>query len=129
MSPRWCWRMLLPLVTAADWQGQSRASILKAVTETSRWSPADKPIQYDEKNIETIAGKRAATIRRYGFVRATTHNWKEPEGKLRLTLYEMPDAIAAYGLLTMARPAAHPGPEPVPAATERFRPPNRTVRA
>src|SRR3989449_11536459 len=110
--------MLLPLLTAAALQGQSRESILKAVTETSRWSPADKPIQYDEKNIETIAAKRAATIRRYGFVGATTQNWKEPEGKIRLTLYEMADAIAAYGLCTMERAAAQPSTESVPAGAE-----------
>ena len=119
--------MLLPLLTAAALQGQSRESILKAVTETSRWSPADKPIQYDEKNIETIAGKRAATIRRYGFVGATTQNWKEPEGKIRLTLYEMADAIAAYGLFTMERAAAQPSPESVPVGTEGFRIGNRVV--
>jgi len=119
--------MLLPLLTAAALQGQSRESILKAVTETSRWSPADKPIQYDEKNIETIAGKRAATIRRYGFVGATTQNWKEPEGKVRLTLFEMADASAAYGLFTLERAAAQPGPESVPVGTEGFRTGNRVV--
>src|SRR5947208_14602803 len=118
MSTRWFWSMLLPLLTAAALQGQSRESILKAVTETSRWSPADKPIQYDEKNIETIAGKRAATNRRYGFVGATTQNGKEPEGKVRLTLVEMADARAAYGLFRRERTAAPPGPEAAAVGTE-----------
>src|SRR5207244_13401611 len=118
MSTRWFWSMLLPLLTAAALQGQSRESILKAVTETSRWSPADKPAQYDEKNIETSAGKRAAAIRRYGFVGTTIQNWKAPDANVRVILYEMADASAAYGLFTLERAAAQPGPTPVPVGAE-----------
>jgi len=127
MSTRWFWSTLLAFVTAAALQGQSRESILKSVTETSRWSPADKPTQYDEKNIETIAGKRAATLRRYGFVGTTTQNWKAPDANVRVILYEMADASAAYGLFTLERAAAQPGPTSVPVGTEGFRAGNRVV--
>ena len=41
---------------AAVLQGQSRESVLKGVAQDPGWSPVDKPIQYDEKNIEQLAG-------------------------------------------------------------------------
>ena len=127
MTKRWFWSMLWLLATIAALQGQSRESVLKAVAENSKWSPADKPIQYDDKSIATIAGKRAATIKRYGFVGATIQNWKGPEGTISLTLYEMTDAGAAYGLFTLERAAAQPGLITIPIGTEGFRTGNRVL--
>src|SRR5687767_9924883 len=92
------WGVLLALMLAAPLQGQSRESVLKAVAETSSWTPADQPTTYDEKNIEALAGRRGPAIIRYGFIGATRQNWKGSEGNVRLTLYEMVDATAAYGL-------------------------------
>src|SRR5207247_3172085 len=127
MTRRWFWSMLLLLFITAALQGQSRESLLKTVAETSGWSPADQPIQYDDKNIETIARKRAATIRRYGFVGATTQNWKGPEATVRLTVYEMLDASAAYGLFTLERRDERPGLTVIAVGTEGFRTGNRVT--
>ena len=113
--------MLLLLFTTAALQGQSRESLLKAVAESSGWSPADQPIQYDDKDIETIARKRAATIRRYGFVGATTQNWKGPKASVRLMVYEMADASAAYGLFTLERTDERLGLTVIAVGTEGFR--------
>jgi hypothetical protein len=126
MTKKWFWGLLWMLTLTAALQGQSRESVLKAVQQISKWSPADKPVQYDEKTIEALAGKRAAAINRYGLIGATTQDWNGPNGKVRLTLYEMFDPTAAYGLFTADRNINQPGFTTIPTGTEGFRLGNRT---
>ena len=121
MLKTWFWTVSLLLVMTAALQGQSRESLLKAVAQHSNWSPAGEPIQYDEKNIEPLAGKRAAVIKDYGFSGATVQGWNGPSGKVRLTLYEMADASAAYGFFTLERSREQAGLTPVSIGTEGFR--------
>ena len=124
MFRRWFWGALSLFLVTAALQGQSRESVLKALSQDSKWSPADKPLQYDKKNIEILAGKRAATIKHYGFAGVTMQNWNGPNGGVRLTLYEMADASAAYGLFTLER-SEHPGLATIPVGAEGFRAGNR----
>src|SRR5947208_3468142 len=119
MIRRWFWGALSLFLVTVALQGQSRESVLKAVALNSKWSPTDKPIQYDERNIETLAGKRAATINHYGFVGATMQKWSGPNGNVRLTLYEMADASAAYGLFSLER-SGQSGLTTVAVGTEGF---------
>ena len=121
MSKTWFWSLLSIFLLAAALQGQARESLLKTVAQNSKWSPADKPVQYDEKTLETLEGKRAATIKRYGFTGVTIQNWSGTEGNVRLTLYEMMDAGAAYGLFTLERSRAQAGMVTIPIGTEGFR--------
>src|SRR5437763_12436464 len=127
MIRKWFWGLLWTMVLAAALQGQSRESVLKAVQQqSSTWSPTDKPFTYDEKNIDALAGKRAAAaINRYGLSGVTTQTWSGPEGTVHLTLYEMIDATAAYGLFTIDRNIDQPGFATIPAGTEGFRVGNR----
>jgi hypothetical protein len=117
---------LLALTLVAALQGQSRESVLKAVAETSNWTPADQPTTYDEKTIETVAGRRAPAIVRYGLIGATRQNWKSAEGNVRLTLYEMVDPSAAYGLFSLERNIDQPGFSSLPLGSEAFRVGNQT---
>jgi hypothetical protein len=121
MTKQWFWSMLWTLVLTAALQGQSRESLLKAVQEASNWSPADQPVLYDEKNLETLAGKRASTINRYGLTGAIVQNWKGPQGAVRITLYEMLDPSAAYGLFSLDRNINQAGFNTIPIGTEGFR--------
>ena len=114
------------LTLTAALQGQSREVLLKAVEKTSKWTPADQPISYDEKNIEAFAGKRAAAINRYGLTGVTTQSWSGSDGIVRLTLYEMFDSSAAYGLFTLERSPAQAGFTTIPVGTEGFRVGNRS---
>lgn len=125
MIKQWFWGLLWTFVLTAALQGQSRESVLKAVQQTSKWSPADKPVQYDEKNLESFAGNRAATIKRYGLTGVTVQDWIGTEGKARLTVYEMFDPSAAYGLYTLDRNIDQPGFMTIPVGTEGFRTGNR----
>ena len=121
MIKRWFWSLLWCLLVTAVLQGQSRESLLKHLLESAKWTPADKPVSYDEKTLEALEGKRAAVINRYGFTGATLQNWKGPGGTVRLTLYEMFDASAAYGLFTLDRNIEQPGFATIPIGTEGFR--------
>src|SRR5438128_1047873 len=103
ITQKWFWSVLWILIIAAALQGQSRESVFKAVAQTSKWSPAAKPSEYDEKSIDALAGKRAPAIISYGLSGATTQNWSGPEGNIRATLYEMADPSAAYGFYTLER--------------------------
>jgi hypothetical protein len=121
MIKRWFWAVPLLLAMTAALQGQSREALLKAVAQHSKWSPAGDPVQYSEKDIETLVGRRAATLKRYGITGATVQEWAGPNGKVRLSLYEMTDATAAYGLFTLERGAYQAGLAPASIGTEAFR--------
>src|SRR5215831_12211842 len=125
MINKWFWSLSLLLTMTAALQGQSREALLKAVAQHSKWSPAAEPALYDEKNIETLAGKRADTLKHYGITGATVQDWAGPSGKVHVTLYEMTDASAAYGLLTLERGADQSRLVPVSIGTEGFRSGNR----
>jgi hypothetical protein len=124
---RWFWSALWLVIFAAALQGQSRESLLESVAKASEWSPSATPISYDEKNIQELAGKRAPAILAYGFAGAATQSWDGPEGKVRLTLYEMMDPSAAYGLFTLERNIRQRGFQTLPLGTEGFRLANRSV--
>lgn len=126
MHKKWFWSTLLVLMLAAALQGQSRESVLKAVAETSNWTPADKPTTYDEKNIDALAGRHAPAVIRYGLIGATKQSWRGPGGSVRLILYEMIDASAAYGLFTLERNIDQPGFTSLPFGSEGFRVGNRS---
>jgi len=125
MIRNWFATVLLLLVMTAALQAQSRESLLKALAQNSQWSPAGKLVQYDGKNIETLAGRRAAIIKDYGFAGATVQDWNGPNGKVRLTLYEMADAAAAYGFFTLERGSEQAGLATLSVGTDGFRAGNR----
>ena len=127
MLRKWFWSLLGIVMMAAVLQGQSRESVLKGVAQDPGWSPVDKPIQYDEKNIEQLAGKRAASIKHYGLIGATTQTWRGSDANVRVTLYEMLDASAAYGFFTVERNMDQPGFAMLSVGTEGFRAGNRSV--
>jgi hypothetical protein len=126
MTIKWFWILLWISILTGTLQGQSQESILKAVQEKSQWSPADKPISYDEKTIDALDRKRASAINRYGLAGVTVQNWQGPSGTVRLTLYEMLDTSAAYGLFTLDRNIDQPGFATIPTGNEGFRVGNRT---
>jgi hypothetical protein len=125
MTRKWFWSLLWTLVLTAALQGQSREAVLKAVEQTSKWTPIDSPTSFDEKTIEALDKNRAPTLLRYGFNGATIQNWQGPNGRVSLTLYEMLDATAAYGLFTLDRNIGQAGFTTIPVGSEAFRVANR----
>ena len=125
MRRKWFWSVLCSLIVTAALEGQSRESVLKALGQTSGWVPADTPTAYDDKNMEGLVGRRASALTRYGINGATRERWKGPDGTVRITLYEMVDASAAYGWYTLERNIGQPGFTSLPFGTEGFRVGNR----
>src|SRR5262245_4418271 len=125
MTKKWLAGLLWALMATVALQGQSRESVLKAVQETSMWTAAGQPALYDEKNIEALVGRRAPAIHRYGLTGVTVQNWTGPLGNVRLSLYEMLEPSAAYGLFTLERNPNQSGFVSVPLGTEGFRAGNR----
>jgi len=117
---------LLLLALAASLEAQSRATLLKYTGESSDWKPVDDLKQYDETSIDSFAGKEGATLKRYGLTGVTVEDWSGAADRVRLTLYEMSDASAAYGFFTFERNPSQKGFSTVPLGTEGFRVGNRT---
>jgi len=126
MTTKWFGSLLWVMILAAALQGQSQESLLKTVQEKSQWSPVDKPTSYNEKTIDSLDRKRASAINRYGLAGVTVQNWQGPRGTVHVTLYEMLDTSAAYGLFTLDRNIDQPGFATTPIGTEAFRAGNRT---
>lgn len=127
MKQRWFAGLLCLLLSTAALQGQSRESLLKVIDESPNWTPSAEPIQYDNENIESLARGQASIIKGLGLIGVTVQNWSGPSGRVRLSLYEMTDPSAAYGLFTMERNVGQPGYTPAPLGTEGYRAENRTV--
>src|SRR5215467_5399827 len=121
MTKQWFQSMLWTLLLVAALDAQSRESVLKAIQQSSRWSPADAPASFNDKNISEIAGKYSDTIKRYGVIGATAQTWSGSDGSVRLVLYEMADPSAAYGLFTIDRNVDQPGFASIPIGIDGFR--------
>ena len=126
MRINWFWSVATITIMAAALEGQSRESILKAVAETPGWAAAGSASEYDETNIDQIAGRRADVVRTYGLVGATTQALRGPEGNVKVTLYQMVDPSAAYGWFTFDRDVDRPDVASLSAGSEGFRQSNRS---
>jgi len=116
----------LLFLLAGSLQAQSRETLLKYASESTEWKAAGNAKQYDESNIESFAGKDAATLKRYGLTGVTSGDWASAEGRVHLTLYEMTDASAAYGFFSFQRNPNQQGFSTIPLGTEGFRVGNRS---
>jgi hypothetical protein len=125
--PTWFGSVFAILFLAAALQAQSRETLLKYIDESPDWSPAGNAKQYDDKTIDALAAKSAPTIKRYGLNGVSIQDWSGAAGKVRLTMYEMVDTSAAYGLFTFERNPDQPGFSTLPLGTEAFRDGNRTT--
>ncbi len=126
LKESWFRALLCLFVFAAAVEAQSRDSILKAISGTPAWTPSSAVAEYDEGTINTIAGRRANAINHYGLAGASVQDWMGPEGKVKLTLYEMIDTSAAYGLFTSERDSNQSGFARLAFGSESFRISNRT---
>jgi hypothetical protein len=108
-------------ILTASLHAQSREELIKHIEETPEWSLSGTAKQFDETNLDRFAGKAAPTIQRYGLKGVTVQDLTGPQSKVRLTLYEMVDASAAYGLFTLERDIEGPGSSNVAVGTEGFR--------
>ncbi len=114
------------LLFSSNLQAQSRETLLKYVAESPDWTPSGSATQYDANNLQGLNEKAAPTIKRYGVTGITVQDWNSKEGRVHVTLYEMVDPSAAYGLFTFERNPDQPGFSSVPLGTEGFRTNSKT---
>jgi hypothetical protein len=112
---------VLCFVFGTSLHAQSRETLLKYVSKSPEWRAAGDLKQYDDSNVEALAGKGAATLTHYGLTGVTVQDWNGSNGRVHLVLYEMTDASAAYGFFTFERNPAETGFSTVPLGTEGFR--------
>jgi hypothetical protein len=93
---------------AASLYGQSRDSLLNALQSTADWKPAGAVAAYTPANIDSYSANLAPSLKRYGLKGVTVQAWQGAGARVRVNLFEMLDAGAAYGFFSIRR-AAEPG--------------------
>jgi hypothetical protein len=109
------------LLFASALHGQYRDVLIKTVTDSSSWSPASPPSEYDETNVDRLSARIAPVAKRFGLLGVTVQEWTGPGGSARTTLYEMLDSAASYGLFAWQRNSEDPSYASFPAGAEGFR--------
>jgi hypothetical protein len=103
MTRYWFRSVLLMFALAAGLQGQTRETILKKLADKPGWVRAGDSSHFGPSDIEQLISLKTSVVKSYGAAGATQENWKSTDGTTRVTLIEMNDTSAAYGLFTQQR--------------------------
>src|SRR5215813_2448014 len=93
--------VLIVCLFAASLHGQSRDSLLNALQSTADWKPVDTVSAYTAANVENYSANLAPSLKRYGLKGVTVQTWQEAGARVRVNLFEMIDAGAAYGFFSI----------------------------
>ena len=91
---------------AATLRAQSpsdRSKILAAIQPVAGLGEPANSSDYDPSTVEKFDSHLATDLKLYGFKGLTTQQWATSKGTVRITLFEMLDAPAAYGAYTLQR--------------------------
>jgi len=80
-----------------------RTKILKALEAIPGLGNATESSHYDPSNVERFDVRLAPDLKLYGLGGITVQRWATAQGAAKVTLYEMLDAPAAYGVYTLQR--------------------------
>ena len=100
---------------------QNRETLLSSILEDPAWSLEADPIEYTGDDIETLVGNNLSTVLDYGFIGASQVTLTSDEGGVEVTLYEMNDSPAAYGLFALERDWQRRGFESAVVGAESYR--------
>src|SRR5438105_3452089 len=67
---------VLLLCCAASLHAQNRETLLKYLHDSPEWTSSGNAKPYDENNIQSLTGKSASTLKRYGMIGVTVQEWK-----------------------------------------------------
>ena len=115
----WLWVVLLLFPAALE--AQNRESLIGWMVDEPSWEAAMEPVDYGEDDIEALVGNNVRAILKYGLIGASRVRFEGPGGSVEVTLYEMVDSTAAYGLFTLEREWERDGFEPFPVGAEGYR--------
>jgi len=103
MFQNWLRSCLLLLVLTSAIQGQGQASLIQSVNSLPGWTAVRNAATFNESNIEQFDTKLASSLRTYGMKDVTVQAWQSSSGQIRVTLFQLSDASAAYGFFTNRR--------------------------
>jgi hypothetical protein len=112
---------LVVCLFAASLHGQSRDSLLSTLQGAAEWTPVDAATTYSAANVENYSANLAPSLKRYGLKGITVQTWQEAGARVRMNLFEMVDAGAAYGFFSIRRAAETGATSPAsPVGAESF---------
>ena len=121
MKTRWRGSLLLIPFLATSLVAQNRDSLIEALMDSPAWEVQSEPVEYLPDSIGSLTPENAGAITEYGLIGVSTLNLTGNEGAVELTLYEMFDSAASYGVFTLDRPWDRPGFQTATTGTESFR--------
>jgi hypothetical protein len=103
MKTRWLWCLAGVCVLSVTLQAQDRQSLIEWLVEEPAWAIPAEAVEFDEDGIDALAPAQAGAIRKYGLRGASLFTVTGQAGSVDVTIYEMIDSTAAYGLFTLER--------------------------
>ena len=103
MTRPWLHAGLLLIVFASHSAAQDRASLLQALADTPGLQPAAASTLYEPSTLERFDPVLAPGIKMYGAKGVTVQQWNGATGSAKVTLFQMIDSPAAYGVYTLHR--------------------------
>ena len=100
---------------------QDRETLIGLMLEDPAWSLETEAAVYTADNIETLVGDNLLNVLDYGLIGASQVDLATDDGNVRVTLYEMIDSTASYGLFTLERDWQSPDFEPTVVGAESYR--------
>ena len=115
MTRRWFHVGLVLFVCAAAADAQDRQTplpgVLNALQNTPGFSPDGAPLQYDAGTFDAFDKELSPSLKLYGAKAVAVQVGRVGAGSAKVTLFQMLDAPAAYGVYTLQRTT---GGEPTP---------------
>jgi len=115
----WCWVVVSLFPVAL--QGQDRESLIERIVEEPSWEASTELAEYGEEEIELLIGNNVRAVQKFGLIGASQLRVEGPEGSVRMTLFEMIDSTAAFGLFTLKRDWRRNGLKPFPVGAGGYR--------
>ncbi len=103
MKIRWLWCLVGVSLFSTTLQAQNRQTLIDWLLEEPAWTIPSAPVEFDEDDVATLAPDSARAIRQYGLRGASSFAVTGPDGSVDVTIFEMIDSTAAYGLFTLER--------------------------
>jgi hypothetical protein len=131
MTAGWVRSAVILVALATTLQAQDRtdrsspATLLKSLESIDGLTTSTVPSQYDSSTIDQFDAVLSPQLKLYGLKSVTRQKWSSAGGAVEVTLFEMLDSGAAYGIYTLqqSRPGAKATPTLLGAAS--FRQANR----
>ena len=118
-TPLWLWVVVLMFPAALE--AQNRENLIGWIVDEPSWEAATEAVDYGEDDIDALVGNNARAILKYGLIGASRVRFQGPDGSVEVTLFEMIDSTAAYGVFTLEREWERDGFEPFPVGAEGYR--------